>query len=271
MTVFQSDSDQLLCELDDRVLTITFNRPDARNALSDPLTTNFRAALKWAADADEVGAILVTGAGKAFCAGGDVKDMVARLGETEQPPVDEQAAFIRQIVDTSTLLHEMPKPTIAAINGAAAGAGLSLAFACDLRLMAEDAKLTTAFSNVALSGDFGGAYFLSKIVGTAKAREMFYFPIPMNGKEAAEAGAVNRAVPRDQFDQTLAMLTTHLAQGPSKTFGFMKRNFTLAETASLSDYPDQEAMLMTLSFQTEDHREAATAFVEKRQPKFKGK
>lgn len=261
----------IILEKKNRVATITLNRPEARNAVTRPMWSELLTILTDFSTDDEVGCVVLTGAGDAFCAGGDVKDMVARLSETDQPPVDEQAAFIRQIVDTSRLLHEMPKPTIAAINGAAAGAGLSLAFACDLRLMAEDAKLTTAFSNVALSGDFGGAYFLSKIVGTAKAREMFYFPIPMNGKEAAEAGAVNRAVPRDQFDQTLAMLTTHLAQGPSKTFGFMKRNFTLAETASLSDYLDQEAMLMTLSFQTEDHREAATAFVEKRQPKFKGK
>ena len=165
----------------------------------------------------------------------------------------------------------MGKPTIAAINGAAAGAGLSLALACDMRLMVEDAKLTTAFGNIALSGDFGGAYFLTKIVGTAKAREMFFMPLPMTGKEAAAAGVVNRAVPREQFETVLGMITSHIGNGPTKTYDFMKRNLNLALNSTLDDYVDQETMLMTLSFTFEDHREAATAFVEKRQPKFKGK
>ena len=261
----------ILVETKNRVATVTLNRPEARNAVTRPMWVELVEIFTRLADDDDVGCVVLTGAEGAFCAGGDVKDMVARLSETNHPPVDEQAAFIRRIVEASRLLHEMPKPTIGAINGAAAGAGLSLALACDMRLMVEDAKLTTAFANIALSGDFGGAWYLSKIVGTAKAREMFYLPLPMTGKEAASAEVVNRAVPREQFDQTLAMITTHLGNGPSKTLGFMKRNFTLAETASLSDYLDQEAMLMTLSFQTEDHREAAQAFVDKRTPKFKGK
>jgi len=257
---------------ENRTATITLNRPEARNAVTRPMWVELVEILTKLATDDDVGCVVLTGAGDAFSAGGDVKDMVARLkGDEPDPPVDEQQAFIRSIVEASRLLHEMPKPTIAAINGAAAGAGLSLALACDMRLMAEEAKLTTAFANIALSGDFGGAWFLSRIVGTAKAREMFFMPLPMTGKEAADAGVVNRAVPRDQFSSMLGMLTAHLANGPSKTYGFMKRNFNLAETASLSDYLDQEAMLMTLSFQFEDHKEAAQAFVEKRQPKFKGK
>ena len=259
-------------DISGRVATITLNRPEARNAVTRPMWVELVGILSDLSTNDEIGCVVLTGAGDAFCAGGDVKDMVARLkGEGDEVPIDEQQAFIRRIVEASKLLHEMPKPTIAAINGAAAGAGLSLAFACDMRLMVEDAKLTTAFANIALSGDFGGAWFLSRIVGTAKAREMFYMPLPMTGKEAADAGVVNRAVPHDQFAGMLSMVTTHLANGPSKTFGFMKRNFNLAETASLSDYLDQEAMLMTLSFHLEDHKEAAQAFVEKRQPKFKGK
>ncbi len=257
--------------VDGRVATITINRPEARNAITRPMWVALAEKLaEWAHD-DAVGCVVLTGAGDAFCAGGDVKDMVARLDGSDDTPIDEQQAFIRRIVEASRLLHEMPKPTIAAINGAVAGAGLSLALACDLRLMVDDAKLTTAFANIALSGDFGGAYYLSKIVGTAKAREMFYMPLPMTGAEAAAAGVVNRAVPRDQFAATLGMITHHLGNGPSKTFGFMKRNFTLAETASLSDYLDQEAMLMTLSFHLDDHKEAARAFVEKRAPKFTGK
>ena len=261
----------ILFEIKDRVGTVTINRPNKRNAINRPMWVELRdTLLKWSHN-DDIGCVVLTGAEDAFSAGGDVKDMVARLTETDHPPIDEQKKFIRHIMEASQLLHEMPKPTIAAINGAVAGAGLSLALACDMRLMVEDAKLTTAFANIALSGDFGGGWFLSKIVGTAKAREMYYMPLPMTGKEAAAAGVVNRAVPRDQFAPMLAMITQHLANGPSKTLGFMKRNFNLAETANLSDYMDQESMLMTLSFGLEDHREAAQAFVDKRTPKFKGR
>lgn len=261
---------EITTEIENRVATVTLNRPQARNAVTRPMWQELVTIFSRLADDPEVGCVVLTGAGDAFCAGGDVKDMAARL-TSQKNPVDEDARFIRQIVEASRLLHVMPKPTIAAINGAAAGAGLSLALACDMRFMVSDAKLTTAFANIALSGDFGGAWYLSRIVGTAKAREYFYLATVMSGEEAAENGVVNQTFGRDDFAQEILAISERLANGPTKTYAFMKQNFSLAETAPLEAYLDQEATNMTLSFHLEDHREAAMAFVEKRKPEFKGR
>ena len=254
-----------------RIATVTLNRPQARNAVTRDMWPVIRDRLVELSEDDEVGVVVLTGAGDAFCAGGDVKDMAARLTGERTHTVDEEAAYIREIVEASRLLHEMPKVTIAAINGAAAGAGLSLAFACDLRIMVADAKLTTAFANIALSGDFGGGYFLAQIVGQARARELFYLSPRLTGEEAQAAGLVNRAVPREDFAEALAEMAGRIANGPTTVFAAMKANFNLAETASLADYLSEEAGRMAASFRTQDHREAAMAFVEKRQPQFKGK
>ena len=261
---------------DGRIATVTLNRPEARNAVTRSMWAEIRDRLQELDADDGVGVVVLTGAAtegekQAFSAGGDVKDMAGRLMNPEPDKIDEQIAYIREIVEAARLLHEMDKVTIAAINGAAAGAGLSLAFACDLRIMVDDAKLTTAFANIALSGDFGGGYFLSKIVGQAKAREMFFLCPTLSGSEAAAQGVVNRAVPRGEFDATVRAVAEQIANGPTSIFAAMKANFSAAETMTLSDYLAVEAERMARAFHTEDHREAAMAFVEKRKPVFKGR
>ncbi|MDD9910720.1 MAG: enoyl-CoA hydratase-related protein [Ahrensia sp.] len=254
----------------DGVFTIVLDRPEARNAMTGEMWVMLLDALETAQRDESIGCVVLTGAEGAFCAGGDVKGFAERLSGQSKAKLEDDIGRIQHIVRTSKLLHTMPKVTIAAINGAAAGAGLSLALACDLRIMADDAKLTTAFANIALSGDFGGAYFLSKIVGQAKARELFFLSPTLTGAEAAAAGVVNRSVPRDAFTTTVAAAAGHIANGPKSTLAAMKANFNLAETASLDDYLMVEAERMARSFYTSDHREAAMAFVEKRKPNFSG-
>ena len=261
---------------DGKVATVTLNRPQARNAVTREMWATIRDELKALADDDGVGCVILTGAAspdgtQAFCAGGDVKDMGERLRNPGSQPIEDEIAYIREIVQASALLHTMPKVTIARINGAAAGAGLSLAFACDLRIMANEAKLTTAFANIALSGDFGGAWFLSRIVGQAKAREMFFLAPKMSGEEAAQAGVVTQGVPADELDARVAQVATQIANGPTGTFAAMKANFETANLATLDDYLAEEADRMARSFHTEDHREAAMAFIQKRTPQFVGR
>jgi 2-(1,2-epoxy-1,2-dihydrophenyl)acetyl-CoA isomerase len=174
-------------------------------------------------------------------------------------------------MEVSRWLHEMPKPTLAVISGPAAGAGLSLALACDMRIAADDAKLTTAFSKVGLSGDFGGSYFLTQILGAAKAREMYFTAEVILGKEAARIGLVNRSVPGDKLAQAAHDYARELASLPTIAVGYMKRNLNAAMQNSLSEVLDLEATHMIRTFETQDHKAAAVAFVEKRAPKFEGR
>jgi 2-(1,2-epoxy-1,2-dihydrophenyl)acetyl-CoA isomerase len=164
----------------------------------------------------------------------------------------------------------MPKPTVAAISGAAAGAGLALALACDLRVAGESAKITTAFGKVGLSGDFGGTYFMTRLIGSARARELYLTSPILDGRQARELGLVTRVVADDQVDAAATELARSLARGPTVTLGHMKQNLNLAEHAALGECLDNEAWRHTVCMTTEDHREAATAFVEKRAPRFSG-
>ena len=259
----------VLEDLDDGLLTIVMNRPDRRNALNAELCGLLVEALERAARSSEVRAVLLKGAGGTFCVGGDVKAMAQ--ADAPDLGVDERIRQLRARMEASRLLHDMPKPTIAVIAGAAAGAGLALALACDLRVAGESAKITTAFGKVGLPGDFGGTYFMTRLVGGARARELYLTSPILDGRQAHAIGLVSRVVPDDQVDAAGAELARSLADGPTVTFGHMKRNLNLAEHAGLAECLDNEAWRHIVCMTTVDHREAAAAFVEKRPPRFTGK
>jgi 2-(1,2-epoxy-1,2-dihydrophenyl)acetyl-CoA isomerase len=223
----------------DGVATLTLNRPDRLNALSTPIMEGLLDALPRLAADPTVGAIVLTGSGRAFCSGGDVKSMAE--GASSQRSLEDAVTHLRGRMEVSRLLHEIPKPTIAMLNGPAAGAGLSLALACDLRIAAQSARLHTAFANVGFSGDFGGSYFLSRLVGTGKARELYYTAEPLNAADALSLGIVNRVVPDADLVETTMLLASKLARGPRIALAAMKRNFNAAESGSLAQLLDLEA------------------------------
>ena len=261
----------------DRVVTLTLNRPDRLNALSGEMLDRLREALLRCDDDASVGAVVLTGAGRGFCAGGDVKRMAdaqslteGALGEAGGGEGSDEVAVPRDKMDISRLLHELSKPTIAMVNGPAAGAGLALALACDLRIAGASATFTTAFAKVGLSGDFGGSYFMMQLVGSAKARELYFLSPSMGAQEALALGLVNQVVPDAELGQATAVLARRLAQGPTVAYGQMKRNFNTADSGNLAALLDSEARHQIAAGKTADHREAARSFVEKRTPVFRG-
>ena len=260
-------TDMVLQSLDNGLLTITMNRPDRRNALNPDMTRGLVEAARRAAEDHEVRAVLIKGAGGTFCVGGDVKSMAegrAPLG------FEAKMANLRRGMEVSRILHEMPKPVVAQIDGAAAGAGLSIALSCDLRVAGASAKITTAFAKVGLSGDYGGTYFLTQMLGSAKARELYLLSPVLTAQEALHLGIVNKVVPDAEVEAEARELAMSLAQGPTVTLGYIKTNINNAERLSLEACFDAEAMHHSRSGDTADHKEAAKAFVEKRKPAFVG-
>jgi 2-(1,2-epoxy-1,2-dihydrophenyl)acetyl-CoA isomerase len=252
----------------DGVATLTLNRPDRLNALSTPIMEGLLEALPRLAADPAVGVVVLTGAGRAFCAGGDVKRMADEPDERSAP---DAVARLRGRMEISRLLHEIPKPTVAMVNGAAAGAGLAMALACDLRFAGESARLVTAFAKVGFSGDFGGSYFLSKLVGTGKARELYFTAEALNASQALALGILNRVMPDAELATATMEFAKKLARGPRIALARMKQNFNAAEDGSLSGLLDLEAQGQVDTGRTEDHKEAARAFVEKREPVFRGR
>ena len=263
-------STDLIEQVKDGVAVLTLNRPDRLNAMSRPMLDALLEALPRLAEDPAVGVLVLTGAGRGFCAGGDVKAM-AEGNELGGQTMEDRAQALRSRMETSRWLHEMPKPTIAMLRGPAAGAGLSLAMACDMRIASDTVKLGTAFARVGYSGDFGGSYYLTQLVGTAKARELYFTADLLDAQQALGLGLVNRVVPDARLEEETMALASRLARGPRVAYRYMKRNMNAAETASLKDMLDLEAWNHTRTGMTEDHREAARAFVEKREPQFKGK
>ncbi|WP_419842232.1 enoyl-CoA hydratase-related protein [Candidatus Poriferisodalis sp.] len=272
--VFDTGTDDIGVEITDGVMTITLNRPERRNALSTAMLDGLSAAIADAEVASDVGALVLTGAGGAFCAGGDVKGMAAAGGEGGGSPLQYDARVHRQRRsqrDTSGKLYEMPKPTIAAIPGAAAGAGLSLALACDLRYAAPNAIMTTAFARVGFSGDYGGTWFMSRLVGSAKARELYYLSERVGMDDAASLGLVNGVFPAESLMDEVAAIARRLAAGPTVAYRYMKENLNRAVHGEMGECLDMEAAHHIHTGQTEDHKEAAQAFVDKREPVFHGR
>jgi len=260
-------NDMVLQKLEGGLLTITMNRPERKNALNPEMVAGLVEAARRAADDPEVRAVLFKGAGGSFCVGGDVKSMVAGRAPL---PFEVKMANLRRGMEVSRILHQMPKPVVAQLDGAAAGAGLSMALSCDLRVASESCKITTAFAKVGFSGDYGGTYFLTQLLGSARARELYLTSPVLTAKEAHAIGMVTKVVPDAEIDAAAQELALSLAQGPSIALGFIKRNINNAEHLALEDCFDGEAIHHTRCADTADHKEAAKAFVEKRKPAFKG-
>ncbi len=260
---------ELIETRDDGVLTLTLNRPERLNALTVPMTEALLDALRRAAVDPAVRAVLLTGAGRGFCAGGDVKAMAEDAGEPKT--LEARAQMLREHMECSRLLHEMPKPTIAVARGAVAGAGLSLALACDLLIAGDTLKLTSAFVKVGLSGDFGSTYFLTKLLGP-RAREFALLSPVLGAGEALQLGLVSRVLPDAELDVEGRALARRLADGPTITLGHIKANLNAAEQGfTLAQALDHEAIRHIRCGMTDDHLEAARAFVEKRAPVFRNR
>jgi 2-(1,2-epoxy-1,2-dihydrophenyl)acetyl-CoA isomerase len=273
-------TDHLLESHADGITTLTMNRPEARNAMSGPMLDGLLAAMPRLANDPAVRLVVLTGAGGAFCAGGDVKGFAseaggggrgARGGEGGGFDLERRAQSLRAGTELSRWLHEMPKPTLAIIPGPAAGAGLSLALACDLRVAIDTAKFTTAFSKIGLSGDYGGSYFLPHLVGAAKARELYFTADLFSAADALAWGMLTKVFPAASFADDAAAYARRIADLPTIALGYIKKNLNTALHGSLHDVLDREAMHMVRGFMTEDHKAAAQAFVEKRPPVFKGR
>ncbi len=261
-------NDMVLQDLDQGLLTITMNRPDRRNALNPDMTRGLVEAARRAVEDHAVRAVLIKGAGGTFCVGGDVKAMAAGGAPLSY---EDKVVNLRKGMEVSRLLHQLQKPVVAQLDGAAAGAGLSIALSADLRVASELVKITTAFAKVGYSGDYGGTFFLTQLVGSAKARELYLLSPVLTAQEALAYGIVTKVVPDDQVADAAREMALSLATGPSITYGYIKKNINNAETLSLEACFDGEAMHHTRCGETADHKEAAKAFVEKRKPVFQGK
>lgn len=268
MIKIDTGTDELLCSIEDRVATVTLNKPDKRNALGDILTPALREVLLVLEADRRVGCVLITGTGKAFCSGGDVSGMGggAAVGPRS---VDERVAELTRKQESLTLrLYELAKPTIAALPGPAAGAGLSIALACDLRLAASDAFVVTAFRNIGLSGDYGVSWFLNRLVGQARAKELMFCSERVSAEECERLGLVNRVFEPERFREEAHAYAAEIACGPATALRLMKRNLNRGALQGLRESLAMEAQHMVLSGQSEDAAEAIRAFQEKRQPVF---
>jgi len=219
---------------------------------------------------------VLTGAGRGFCAGGDINRMRDRNeagsgGDNQGPSLESRIAGTRRGEEVSLLLHEIPKVTIAAVNGPAAGAGLGLCLACDIRIASDAARFGTAFARVGYSGDFGGSYFLTQLLGPAKARELYFSAEVINADEALRLGMVNRVVPAAALADEVHAYARRIAAGPRVAYGYMKGNLNAALKIDLRALLDREAVGQALTSLTDDHKEAVKAFLEKREPKFQGR
>ena len=270
-TAIDTGTGLLIGDLRGGVATLTLNRPEARNALSDELTPALRRMIARLGNDPSVGALVITGAGTAFCAGGDVKGMGGdpERERTRERSAGEKVLELQQRQRTLTgVLVGLPIPTIAALPGPAAGAGLSIALACDIRFAAASAFVTTGYARVGLSGDYGINWLLTRLVGTAKARELMFTADRVDAQTCLRIGIVNRVFADESLRSETAAFAARLAAGPRQAIALMKQNL---ERALTSDFPralDAEAELLVRAAATEDHREAVRAFVEKRPPEF---
>lgn len=261
--------DAVLFNVENMVLTITLNNPSKLNPIADDMTFPILERLEDAVKDRDIGAIVFTGAGRAFCAGGDISNMGG--GTNEAPKTYEESVDHQRVRHQLPLvLHSIPKATIAAVNGHAMGAGLGLAASCDIRLSSENGKFGTAFARVGLGGDFGTTWQLTRLLGESKAKELFFLPDIIDANEALRIGLVNRVLPAENFMAHVQQVAEQIASGPLVSYRWMKENINLSSHVDFSTMLDREAVTHLRCGQTEDHREGVAAFMEKRQARYRG-
>jgi enoyl-CoA hydratase/carnithine racemase len=255
---------ELLCSIRDRVAVVTLNRPDARNALSDRLTPALRRMVRLCADDERVGAVLITGAGAAFCAGGDVKGMAGQRSNNAVS-IEQRVADLRNKQRTLTgALVGLRKPTVAALPGPAAGAGLAIALACDIRIAARSAFVTTGYLRIGLSGDYGISWLLTRAVGASRARELMLFSDRIDAATAERIGLFNRIVDDEHLLDAAFDAARQLARQPATALGFIKDNLDEVGSVDFLTSLDGEAKRLVDAAQSEDHARAVQAFVAER-------
>jgi 2-(1,2-epoxy-1,2-dihydrophenyl)acetyl-CoA isomerase len=257
----------LLESIEDGVAVLTLNRPEALNALSMDIRNGLLSAMERYADDSNVRCVVITGAGRAFSSGGDVKGM----GASAARGYEARARGIQFSNSIPMAMRKHPKVIIAMVNGVAAGAGMSMSLACDMRIAGKSARFTTAFLKIGLSGDWGGTWTLTRLVGTAKAREMFLLADMVGADDALRLGIVNRVVEDADLRSATMEIARRIADMPQVAVAAIKRNLFAAETESFATVCDLEAFNQARCSQTEDHAEAVAAFKEKRKPAFKGR
>ncbi|WP_084152185.1 enoyl-CoA hydratase-related protein [Nocardioides halotolerans] len=258
----------VLYDLTDGVATIRLNRPDAMNSLDIATKELLRETVQHAAEDPAARCVVLTGSGRAFCTGQDLKEHIALL---ESGSSDELFTTVERHYNPTVLaLASMEKPVVAAVNGVAAGAGASLAFACDLRIVADTAGFNLAFANVALSCDTGSSYTLQRLVGPARAMELLYFPRTVKAEEALSLGLATQVVPADELESTVAEVAARLAAGPTVALGAIRRSVAYAASHTFEEALTLEGEMMTRTGATADHRTAVAAFVAKEKPAFNG-
>jgi 2-(1,2-epoxy-1,2-dihydrophenyl)acetyl-CoA isomerase len=261
-------TDPVLYDVADGVATITLNRPEAMNGLTIATKEALRDAVTAAAEDGAVRCVVLTATGRGFCAGQDLKEHADLL---EQGSSDQLFTTVEQHYNPIvTALMTMPKPVVAGVNGIAAGAGASLALACDFRILGDGAGFNFAFAGVALSCDTGSSWTLPRIVGRAKAIDLLYFPRTVRAEECTELGLATQVVPSDELAGAVQALARRLAQGPTAAYGAIRRAVTNSATADFASALVFEGEMMTLTGATEDHRNAVAAFLAKEKPKFNG-
>ena len=275
MNTIETGTEELLCRLEDRVAIITLNRPKKKNALSDHLTPALRQTLLDLETKREVGCILITGSGDAFCAGGDIGGMGGNASKdkevSERPTAEERVRALIHKQETLTLrLADHAKPTIAALPGVAAGAGLCIALACDIRVACRSAFVTTAYRNIGFSGDYGGSWLLTQLVGPSKAKELFFTGRRVQSDEALALGIFNNVFEDASFENEALAMAKQIASGPPIAIAFMKEHINRAVTGDLRSNLAMEADRLIRCAATSDHKEAVKAFMEKRTPVFTG-
>lgn len=250
-------------DIKDGVAWLTLNRPDKLNAFIAQMNREIKNALQSASKDEAVRCIVITGEGRAFCSGQDLAEVTEEM-DHGQVLRDHYGPMIMQI-------RQCEKPIIAAINGVAAGAGFSLALACDFRLISERASLINAFIHVGLIPDSGNLYYLSQLVGVAKATELAILGEKVTAEQAVELGLAMRLIETDHWDEEVTEFATRLALMPTKAIGLIKRSLKDVESLSFEQYLEKEAQGQRIAGLSEDHREGVTAFMEKRKPAFKGR